>query len=108
MQRYLKECKYSYNEDDLLGEGSFGKVFKGFNTHSQQDVALKQIELAKLEKGEDMLKTILLSEISVMKKFNRKMREDPCPFLVRQEDVFRTDKHIYIAMEICMGGTLED
>lgn len=43
-----------------------------------------------------------------MKKLNRKMRENPCPFLVRQEDVFRTDKHIYIAMEICEGGTLED
>lgn len=55
-----------------------------------------------------MLKTILLSEISVMRRFNKKMQLDPCPFLVRQEDVFRTDKHIFIVMEICTGGTLED
>lgn len=54
------------------------------------------------------MKKILLSEISVMRKFNKKMQEDPCPFLVRQEDVFRTDKHIYIAMEVCNGGTLQN
>lgn len=43
MQRCLKEGKYTYNEDDMLGEGSFGKVFRGFNFHTKQDVALKQI-----------------------------------------------------------------
>lgn len=54
------------------------------------------------------MKNILLSEISVMRKFNKKMMINPCPFLVRQEDVFRTDKHIYIVMEVCEGGTLEE
>lgn len=56
MQKDLKDHKYTFHEDDILGEGSFGKVYKGYNNHTQKLVALKQIELAKLEKGEDMLK----------------------------------------------------
>lgn len=43
-----------------------------------------------------------------MRKFSRKMKESPCDFLVCQEDCFRTDKAIFIVMEICPHGTLED
>jgi hypothetical protein len=31
MRKYLKEGKYSFGEEDVLGEGSFGKVYRGYN-----------------------------------------------------------------------------
>lgn len=74
-------------------------------------MALKEIPLSMLklddEEEDEVAKKIILSEISVMKRFRKKMEEDPCPFLVRQEDVFRTDANIYITMELCRGGTLQ-
>jgi len=36
------------------------------------------------------------------------MKEKPCPYLVKHEDCFRTDVNIYIVMELCQGGTLND
>jgi serine/threonine protein kinase len=43
-----------------------------------------------------------------MRKFSQKMKNNPCPSLVTLEDCFRTDRDIYIAMELCEGGTLEN
>jgi serine/threonine protein kinase len=36
------------------------------------------------------------------------MKINPCLFLVKQFDVFRTDQHLYIVMELCSGGSLEN
>ena len=108
-RRYLKEGKYSISQSDILGEGSFGKVYRGYDHTNNKWVAVKQIPLDKLanEFGEE-LKKIILSEISIMKKFNKKMLEKPCDFLIQQEDCFRSEKYIFIVMEICEHGTLED
>lgn len=41
-----------------------------------------------------------------MRKFTSRMQSDPCPYLVRHEDCFRTELYIYIIMELCEGGNL--
>ena len=61
-----------------------------------------------MEKYGEEMKDIILSQINVMKKFSRKMREIPCRNLVKLYDCFRSDKYIYIVMEICNSGTLFD
>ena len=43
-----------------------------------------------------------------MRKFTKQMQEKPCPFLVKHFDCFRTDTNVYIVMELCEGGTLND
>ena len=34
MRKYLKDGQYSIDEEDLLGKGTFGKVFKGYDHHN--------------------------------------------------------------------------
>ena len=45
-------ARYQFNEnDDVLGEGSFGKVVKGIEIHSREIVAVKKICKRGLEQG---------------------------------------------------------
>jgi serine/threonine protein kinase len=36
------------------------------------------------------------------------MIEKECPYLVKHYDCFRTDTNVFIVMELCQGGTLND
>ena len=45
MRKYLKEGQYSYTEEELLGKGSFGKVFRGYDHTNSRWVAIKAIHL---------------------------------------------------------------
>jgi serine/threonine protein kinase len=45
-------ARYKFNEnDDVLGEGSFGKVVKGIEIHTRETVAVKKISKRGLEQG---------------------------------------------------------
>lgn len=37
--------KYVYNESELLGQGAFGKVYRGINTSTREEVAIKGTQL---------------------------------------------------------------
>ena len=43
MRKYLKEGKYSFEEDYKLGQGTFGKVYKGYDHERAVWIALKQL-----------------------------------------------------------------
>ncbi len=45
MRKYLKEGQYSIEEDDTLGKGSFGKVYRGYDHLNGYWVAIKSINL---------------------------------------------------------------
>ena len=66
-------------------------MYKGYDYAKNRWVALKQISMDNLtsDYGEEF-KNIVLSEISIMRKFSRKMEEAPCEFIVKHEDCFRT------------------
>ena len=59
MRKYLKEGQYSINEDEILGKGAFGKVYKGYDHTNSIWVAIKSIHLEMLEFYGSEMKTIV-------------------------------------------------
>jgi calcium-dependent protein kinase len=41
---------YTYDEKTCLGEGAYGKVYKGTDTRTNEKVAIKRLDLAIFEK----------------------------------------------------------
>jgi serine/threonine protein kinase len=70
-------ARYQFNEnDDVLGEGSFGKVVKGIEIHTSEIVAVKKISKRGLEQGS---LEFLTTEIIIGKILN----EEPHAGIVR-------------------------
>ena len=69
-----------YVYDKFLGEGSFGKVYKGCNAQNKEEVAVKQMEMIKL--SDPYMLDSLEKEISVMKALKS-------PNIVKLYDVIR-------------------
>jgi calcium-dependent protein kinase len=63
------KINYGWNNKDLLGEGSFGKVYKGINTTTGQICAVKHMDGTSFDQEE---KDMLEIELDVMKKCHDK------------------------------------
>ncbi|KAJ1625341.1 kinase-like domain-containing protein, partial [Pavlovales sp. CCMP2436] len=85
-----------YNIDEMIGAGSFAKVFRGQHRVSRQVVAVKAISRARLNKK---LMENLESEISILKALEH-------PNIVCLHDIQVTERHIYLILEYCAGGDL--
>jgi len=81
-----------------LGEGSYGSVFTARDVRSQQAVALKVIPLEGDEVGADTQR-----EIAIFKAVS-----DQSPFLVNYFSSFVAARQLFIAMELCAGGSVAD
>mmetsp|Transcript_1014 Transcript_1014/g.3265 ORF Transcript_1014/g.3265 Transcript_1014/m.3265 type:complete len:865 (-) Transcript_1014:1193-3787(-) len=92
----LKDAQLEdFKEKGVLGVGSFGKVtLVGFNERS---FALKQIG-----------KKHLVSKGLVKQAINERnlLRECHCPFLVNLLQSYKDKLHIYLLLEVVMGGEL--
>lgn len=42
--------QYHYDEAKVLGEGAYGKVYRGIDTRTNEKVAIKRLDLAIFEK----------------------------------------------------------
>lgn len=82
-----------YHVLEQLGEGSFGKVFKGRRRHSGQTVALKFI--TKHNKSERDMRN-LRSEIEIMRKLDHEN-------IIRMLDAFETPNEFCVVMEYAQG-----
>ncbi|KAL2859837.1 serine/threonine protein kinase ATG1 [Aspergillus lucknowensis] len=85
-----------YTRLDQIGRGSFATVYRGLHTKSQTFVAIKSVNLNKLNKK---LKDNLSLEIDILKGLFH-------PHIVALIDCYENTSHIHLIMEYCALGDL--
>lgn len=85
---------------DLIGEGTFGKVYQALNTDTGELFAIKEIEV-RTAATEDQVRQLqkLSEEIELMHNLRHN-------HIVRYKGSHRADKHFYIFMEYVSGGSI--
>lgn len=86
-----------YIPQELLGVGSFGKVYRGVAKHGNRVVAMKKIELVDNEEDIEDLKM----EIEILKQISHEN-------VTRLITDYATSDSLWIVMEYCGGGSCED
>ncbi|KAL1997896.1 hypothetical protein VTN02DRAFT_485 [Thermoascus thermophilus] len=85
-----------YTRLDEIGRGSFATVYQGIHSKHRSYVAIKSVNLGKLNKK---LKDNLSSEIEILKGLHH-------PHIVALIDCHESTSHIYLVMEYCALGDL--
>ncbi|GJN13122.1 hypothetical protein PR202_ga31458 [Eleusine coracana subsp. coracana] len=86
-----------FNNRDLIGRGSFGDVYKGFDKELGKEVAIKVIDL---EEAEDDIEDIQ-KEISVLSQCR-------CPYITDYYGSYLHQTKLWIVMEYMAGGSVAD
>ncbi|KAE8149264.1 hypothetical protein BDV25DRAFT_4563 [Aspergillus avenaceus] len=85
-----------YTRLDEIGRGSFANVYRGVHTKSRTYVAIKSVNLSKLNRK---LRENLKTEIEILKGLYH-------PHIVALIDCHETTSHIHLVMEYCALGDL--
>jgi serine/threonine protein kinase len=85
---------YTFNRRICIGQGSFGKVFKGADLLTGQKVAIKRIELRGFEHDTHFVSKIL-KEVRIMRQLNGH------PNIVRLLDFIKGKAYYYLILELC-------
>eukprot|EP01017_Pseudomicrothorax_dubius_P029836 TRINITY_DN3661_c0_g1_i1.p1 TRINITY_DN3661_c0_g1~~TRINITY_DN3661_c0_g1_i1.p1 ORF type:complete len:674 (-),score=103.18 TRINITY_DN3661_c0_g1_i1:155-2176(-) len=104
MATKLLNNKFLYNTKDLLGTGSFGKVYKGTILGTNEVVAIKAIDWYLVKKHGDTLLKATGSEVNTLQKLS----SISTPYIVKIYDCFDTGSYIYLILEYCDQGTTDD
>ncbi|CAK64595.1 unnamed protein product (macronuclear) [Paramecium tetraurelia] len=83
--------KYQYNTSNILGDGSYGTVYKGINTLTQQPIAIKVIPRQKVYDAE-----ALSFELRILAK----LKGDN---IVRLHETLMTQNNYYQIIDLCDG-----
>jgi calcium-dependent protein kinase len=89
-----------YEKLDVLGEGSFGVVFRVVHRHTGFIRAMKIIDKQSAALDQDS-ETSLINEINILKTLDH-------PNILKVFEYFNTNKKLYIISELCTGGELFD
>lgn len=89
-----------YEEINLLGEGSFGKVFKVSHKVSKAIRAMKVINKKDALIGNED-EAALIKEINILKVLDH-------PNILKVYEYFNNKRRLYIITELCTGGELFD
>ncbi|PWN37543.1 Pkinase-domain-containing protein, partial [Meira miltonrushii] len=82
---------------DSLGKGAFGSVYRGLNWMSGETVAVKQVRLGNMPRGE--LREIM-AEIDLLKNLKH-------PNIVKYKGSEKTREYLFIILEYCENGSLQ-
>lgn len=88
---------FTWDESGFLGEGSYGKVYKGKNAKTGESVAVKCMDMASFT--DEFMIQALHNEIQVM----RELKSDN---VVRMYHVEQTKATTFIILELCGDGDL--
>ncbi|KAG9000575.1 hypothetical protein FRB90_011783 [Tulasnella sp. 427] len=92
--RYQTTCQLG----DSLGKGAFGQVYRALNWTTGETVAVKQIQLSNIPKGE---LGEIMSEIDLLKNLNHAN-------IVKYKGYVKTRDNLYIILEYCENGSLHN
>ena len=84
-----------YEVGNLIGKGSFSKIYKAFHPQKKQTYALKKIKKKNLKNTK-----IIIREVSVMRKLDHIN-------ILQLYDVLVTKRHFYLILEYCEQGDLK-
>ncbi|KAI6042650.1 hypothetical protein EDC04DRAFT_2657661 [Pisolithus marmoratus] len=87
-----------YQLGDSLGKGAFGQVYRALNWATGETVAVKEIQLSNIPKGE---LAQIMSEIDLLKNLNH-------PNIVKYKGFVKTPEYLYIILEFCENGSLHN
>lgn len=82
-----------------LGEGSFGKVKEALHVVSNEKIAIKILEKAKIKTAEDMQR--IKREIDILQRMEH-------PHIIQLYEVIETNKYFFFVMEVVEQGELSD
>ncbi|CAI6341718.1 unnamed protein product [Periconia digitata] len=85
-----------YKRMDHIGKGSFAEVYRGIHIEKRQSVAIKSVNMSKLNKK---LKDNLVSEITILRSLHH-------PHIVALMDCHEAPSRMHIIMEFCELGDL--
>lgn len=83
----------------MLGEGSFGKVYKCMNKVTGHRMAIKLVSKASLT--ENILVNLMMQELEIVAQINH-------PNIIRIYELIEDDCYFYTVSEIVSGGELAD
>ncbi|KIM52300.1 hypothetical protein SCLCIDRAFT_1223881 [Scleroderma citrinum Foug A] len=87
-----------YQLGDSLGKGAFGQVYRALNWATGETVAVKEIQLSNIPKGE---LAQIMSEIDLLKNLIH-------PNIVKYKGFVKTPDYLYIILEFCENGSLHN
>ena len=90
----------NYRILNILGQGSYGKVYKAYNKNDERIVALKEVKF-----DNSVNKSLILKEVNFLKTIS----QDGCnPFLTCYYGSFEENDKLYIEMEFIDGMDLKE
>lgn len=83
-------------EDSVIGEGTYGVVFKARDKVTKEEVAIKRIPREKIRNYQRFL-----NEINALKKLDH-------PNIIKLFEIYEDEDDVYLVQELCSGGELFD
>lgn len=83
----------------MLGKGAYGKVHLGLHKLANMFVAMKSMSKKRLTEGKNNNKVKVDNEVALLKEIDH-------PGIVQLYEIFETDEHYLIILELCPGGDM--
>lgn len=83
-------------EDKVLGEGTYGVVFRARDKVTKEEVAIKRIPREKIRNYQRFL-----NEITALKTLDH-------PNVIKLFEIYEDEDDVYLVQELCTGGELFD